>query len=114
VFACAADGDPVAASLVDRQADEIVTFAVTALRRLDLMGADVPVVLGGGVIAGGDTRLMSGIRAGLDARAPRARIVHVEEPPVVGAALLALSAAGADATALARAEQAVLASPVPA
>ncbi|KHK95758.1 N-acetylglucosamine kinase [Microbacterium mangrovi] len=111
VFACAAQGDEVAASLVDRQSGEIVTFAVTALRRLDLLDAEVPVVLGGGVIAGGDERLMSGIRAGLDARAPRARIVHVEEPPVVGAALLALAAAGADAAALARAEQAVLAVP---
>lgn len=107
VFACAAAGDPIAGSLVDRQAEEIATFATTALRRLGLLDAPVPVVLGGGVIAGGDERLMSGIRSGLDARAPRARIVHVEEPPVVGAALLALAAAGADAAALRRAQRAV-------
>jgi N-acetylglucosamine kinase-like BadF-type ATPase len=107
VFACARAGDQVAASLVDRQADEIVTFATTALRRLSLLDADVPVVLGGGVIAAGDERLMSGIRSGLDARAPHARIVHVEAPPVVGAALLALTAAGADAASLRRAERAV-------
>ncbi len=102
LFACAEAGDEVACALVDRQSAEIVAFAVATLRRLDLLKASVPVVLGGGVVAAGNARLMDGIRDALASEAPRARIVHVEAAPVIGAALLALSGAGADADALAR------------
>lgn len=102
VLQASADGDAAARSLVDRQATEIVTLAVTTLRRLDLLDVSVPVVLGGGVIASGDVRLMSGVLAGLAERAPLARVEHVRQPPVVGAAMLALGGAGADAAASAR------------
>ena len=50
VFAAATDGDAVAAAIVSRLADEIVDFAMAALRELDLLAALVPVVLGGGVL----------------------------------------------------------------
>lgn len=93
-------GDTVAAALVDRQADEIVTLAVTALERLGLSGTMVPVVLGGGVITSGDRRLDHGIHAGLRARAPHARPTVPAAPAVAGAALLAAAAEGADGTAL--------------
>lgn len=99
VFAAARDGDAVAASLVDRQAEEIVAFAATTLRRLDLLGRPVPVVLGGGIVGSGDARLMGGIERGLAERAPLARIELVTAAPILGAALLALEAAGADAAA---------------
>ncbi|MBN9189082.1 MAG: N-acetylglucosamine kinase [Microbacterium sp.] len=102
VFAAASEGDAVAAGLVDRQAEEIVALAAAALRRLDLLGARVPVVLGGGVVAGGDERLMRGIRQGLAEHAPHARPVVVDAPPVVGAALLAAAALGAAPDALGR------------
>jgi N-acetylglucosamine kinase-like BadF-type ATPase len=95
-----ADSDAVAGALVDRQADEVVTMAVTCLRRLHLLEAAVPVVLGGGVLRSGNRRLMDGIAAGLAAAAPLARIVHVSAPPILGAALLTLEAAGAPASAL--------------
>lgn len=104
VFEAAAAGDAVAGAIVDRQAEEIVILASTTLRRLELLDADVPVVLGGGVIASGDERLMGGIRQGLAEHAPRARIREVRTAPVVGAALLAATAIGADAEALARLE----------
>lgn len=102
-----ADGDAVAAGLVARQADEVVTMAVTCLRRLDLLDAPVPVVLGGGVLRSGNRRLMGGIEAGLAAGAPLARIVPVTAPPILGAALLTLEAAGAPASALAAATAAL-------
>lgn len=105
VFAAAREGDTVAGAVVDRQAAEVVAFARACLLRLDLLDADVPVVLGGGVIRGGDERLMRGITEGLAADAPRAQIVHVSAPPIVGAALLALESAGASPDALARARR---------
>jgi N-acetylglucosamine kinase-like BadF-type ATPase len=99
--------DEVAGALVDRQAEEVVTLAVTCLRRLDLLEADVPVVLGGGVLRSCDPRLMAGITTGLAQGAPHARIVPVAAPPILGAALLTLEAAGAPASACAAAEKAL-------
>ncbi|HEY3338101.1 MAG TPA: BadF/BadG/BcrA/BcrD ATPase family protein [Propionicimonas sp.] len=93
VFELAAT-DVVAAALVDRQAAEVVAFVTACLKRLELLQAAVPVVLGGGILQAGDQRLMSGIAAGLDAAAPHARIVHVTDPPILGAARLVLEHAG--------------------
>ncbi len=103
VFSAAREGDDVARSLVDRQADEIVVLAANTLRRLELLDHPTPLVLGGGVIGARDDRLMAGIERGLRERAPLARIELVTAAPILGAGLLALERAGASAAALARA-----------
>lgn len=99
--ACTA-GDQVATQLVDTQADEIVRMAVSATRRLDLLDTSIPVVLGGGLIDSGHTRLLEGIRSGLRAEAPLTRPQIVRDRPILGAALLALEASGGNAEALNR------------
>jgi N-acetylglucosamine kinase-like BadF-type ATPase len=109
LFAEAEAGDPVAGAVVDRQAEEIVIMADVLLRRLALQDAAVPVVLGGSVLAAQDPRLVAGVVGGLAERAPAARAVWVAEPPVVGAALLALEAAGAAPDALVTAAHEVVA-----
>jgi hypothetical protein len=73
----------------------------------------VPVVLGGGLIRSGDARLLDGVRRGLAERAPGTRMTVVDDPPIVGAALLALEATGADPKAVARARAALSASGSP-
>jgi N-acetylglucosamine kinase-like BadF-type ATPase len=88
-------GDPIALSLLMRQADEVVTTATTTLRRLRLLGEAVPVVLGGGVMAARHVALLEPITLGLRAAAPRSQIVVATVAPVVGAALLALDATDA-------------------
>ncbi|SEA96717.1 N-acetylglucosamine kinase [Leifsonia sp. 21MFCrub1.1] len=105
VFAVARGGDAVAAALIDEQAEEIATLAVTTLRRLDLLDRPVPVVLGGGVIGGRDERLLGTIERLLAERAPAARMELVTAAPILGAALLALESAGADRSALAAARR---------
>ncbi|MEV6164149.1 BadF/BadG/BcrA/BcrD ATPase family protein [Streptomyces sp. NPDC052052] len=95
LFATAAAGDPVAGALVDRLAEEIVTMACVALGRLDLLDADVPVVLGGGVLAARHPQLDDRITQLLAERAPKAVVRVVTEPPVLGAALLGLDRTGA-------------------
>jgi N-acetylglucosamine kinase-like BadF-type ATPase len=100
VFACARDGDPIAVALVDRQSEEIATMAITTLRRLDLLDRPVPVVLGGGVIGGRDERLLGGVERLLAEHAPLARTELVTAAPILGAALLALEAAGAEPDAI--------------
>ena len=73
------------------------------LTRLDLTGRAVPVVLGGGILQAGHARLLARISRGVAALAPEARPVVLTEPPIAGAALLALAGAGGSPEALARA-----------
>ncbi|HEY3144454.1 MAG TPA: BadF/BadG/BcrA/BcrD ATPase family protein [Acidimicrobiales bacterium] len=103
VFGAAADGDAVAGSIVERQADEIVTMAGTALRRLGLADVDgVEVVLGGGVFLNDHAAFFDRISQGILGIAPGARMVVVTDPPVVGAALLGLDILGASRRAATR------------
>lgn len=102
VVAAARDGDAVAASILERMADEVVALAVAAARRLRVARSDVDVVLAGGFFRGGEDGFLTGVRAGIEARLSRARLIPLTAPPVLGAALLGLDALGADGTAAAR------------
>jgi N-acetylglucosamine kinase-like BadF-type ATPase len=95
LFAVAAAGDEVASDVVRRQAEEVVALAVAAMRRLGVLGAAIPVVLGGGVRTAGHPQLMDEIRRRLADAAPLAEPRVVRTPPVVGAALLGLDRIGA-------------------
>ncbi|MEP6480300.1 MAG: BadF/BadG/BcrA/BcrD ATPase family protein [Rhodoglobus sp.] len=103
IFEAANAGDAVAASIVDRLAEEIALMAASCIDRLELDRAEIPVVLGGGVLRGRDARLLAGVESLLAVRAPLARITLVTALPIVGAALLALESAGATAEAVERA-----------
>lgn len=95
VLAAAGHGDSEAATIVDRQADEIVRFAAAALRRLDLIGEATEVVLGGSVVTSSPPRLIDRVRECLAAIAPRADVVLCRSRPLVGAAVAALDTASA-------------------
>jgi N-acetylglucosamine kinase-like BadF-type ATPase len=97
VVAAAEDGDDVARMLVERLAEEVVLMAARALADLDVDEADV--VLGGGMLRGGEGLLFDEVVERLARRVPRARPVAASQPPVLGAALVALEAAGAPAVA---------------
>ncbi|MEU7277178.1 BadF/BadG/BcrA/BcrD ATPase family protein [Streptomyces sp. NPDC045431] len=102
LFATSAAGDPVARALVERLAEEVVAMASVALARLGLLDEEVPVVLGGGVLAARHPRLNPRIAELLAAKAPRAVVGVVTAPPVLGAGLLGLDHVGAPARARAR------------
>ena len=95
LFAVAADGDPVARSLVDRQAAEICVMATAAMRQLGMAPAGVPVVLGGGVLESRDPLLLSEVDRQLAQAAPGATARLLDVPPIAGAALLGLDYVGA-------------------
>ena len=95
VFDAADGGDVIAASILDRQAEEIVVLAEAAIARLNLGHLPVPVVLGGGVLAAGNLSFLAAIEEKLSRRCPLARALLVRDRPIVGAALLALEATGA-------------------
>ena len=95
LFAVAGRGDPVARSLVERQATEICLMAAAAMRRLGLAPTGVPVVLGGGVLESHDPLLLAAVDRQLAAAAPGATARLLDVPPVAGAALLGLDYVGA-------------------
>jgi N-acetylglucosamine kinase-like BadF-type ATPase len=90
VFAAAMDGDAAARAIIDRLADEVVAMARAMIRRLHLTRRDPEIVLGGGVFRTTDAVFRARIEAGVQAVAPRARLVRTQAPPVAGAALLGL------------------------
>jgi N-acetylglucosamine kinase-like BadF-type ATPase len=109
LFATAEAGDAVALSVIERQAEEIATMAVTAINRLDLAEIretahprGIPVVLGGGVLEARSPLLTGAITRRLAERAPAAVVRIVDAPPVTGAALLGLDHLAAGPTAQAR------------
>ncbi|MFR9674820.1 N-acetylglucosamine kinase [Streptomyces sp. TR06-5] len=102
LFATAEEGDPVARSVVRRQADEVVALAVVALEALGLTQRATPVVLGGGVLAARRRVLEERLHEQLAERAPSAVPVMCEDPPVLGAALLGLDRTHAPAAACSR------------
>jgi N-acetylglucosamine kinase-like BadF-type ATPase len=95
VFEAATGGDPIARSIIDRQADEVVALAGTAIKRLRMTRLDVDVVLGGGIFRNHDRAFFSKIDEGLHEVAPTARTHVLTAPPVLGAALMGLDHLGA-------------------
>jgi N-acetylglucosamine kinase-like BadF-type ATPase len=90
LFAAASAGDEVALSVVRRQADEVIAFAMAALTRLDLLGTDTEIVLGGGVLAAREPVLLDPILAALASSAPHTRVTIPRITPIVGSVLLGL------------------------
>jgi N-acetylglucosamine kinase-like BadF-type ATPase len=100
VLAAAGAGDLAAIEILERQADEVVLFAVAAIRRLRLARLAVPVVLGGSIHAALPAQYVNRIRAGVEQVAPAAQCAVCADRPIVGAALAALDVVGADRTAI--------------
>jgi N-acetylglucosamine kinase-like BadF-type ATPase len=90
IFATAAEGDAVARSIIDRLADELAGMAAALIRRLRLAHLDPEVVLAGGVFKTDDQRFFERLEARILAVAPRAQLVRLGAPPVLGAALIGL------------------------
>jgi N-acetylglucosamine kinase-like BadF-type ATPase len=107
VFQAARRGDAVARSIADRQADEVVSMATTAIKRLRMTALDVDVVLGGGIFRNDDVEFFGRIDRGLREVAPRATVHRLAAPPVVGAALIGLDEMGASRAAAAAARTAL-------
>jgi N-acetylglucosamine kinase-like BadF-type ATPase len=100
VMSAAVAGDQTAIDILDRQADEVVSWVVGAIRRLRIARLDVPVVLGGSILAALPARFIDRIEDGVQRVAPMARCSVCRDRPVVGAALAALDLAGADHAAI--------------
>ena len=100
VVAAAEAGDAAAIDILNRQADEVVSWIGGAIRRLRVARLDVPVVLGGSILAALPHRFVDRIQSGVQAVASGALCAVCRDRPFVGAALAALDLAGADRAAI--------------
>lgn len=96
VFSAAASGDAVAASIIDRGAEELADLASSAARRLNF-GARIPVIVNGGLVKAGDAFLKP-LASALSRYLPNGSLVSPELPAVFGAALLGLKLADIEPT----------------
>jgi N-acetylglucosamine kinase-like BadF-type ATPase len=95
LLTAAAAGDAPARQAADMLADEVVAFVVAAATRLGVTEEEVEVVLGGGIFDTDDSGFHVRVADGVLATVPRARLRHLNAPPVLGAALLGLDFLGA-------------------
>jgi len=94
LFRVAAAGDGPATAVVGRLAEEVFLLARVALDRLRLRDQQAAVVLGGSVLAARQPLLLDTVSRRLAAYAPSANLLVVDDPPVVGAALLGMDMLG--------------------
>jgi N-acetylglucosamine kinase-like BadF-type ATPase len=111
VFAAAAD-DAVAAAIVDHLAAEVVALARVAITRLGLEREPVEVILGGGLLRHPTASLLDAIERGLAEVGAWVTVHATSVPPILGAALLALDALGAEPEAYDRVRAALEVVPV--
>jgi N-acetylglucosamine kinase-like BadF-type ATPase len=98
VVLAADQGDRVAVEIMARVGRSLGLAAAAVARRLGLEMLEFEVVLSGGLFMGGNHHLRDALWAELAGTAPRARLVKLEVPPVVGAAVMALERLGAEVT----------------
>ena len=91
VFDAADNGDDVSCTIVDRVGDEVAAMAVAMLRRLRLTEGDTEVVLGGGLLQAGNSRLDARIQRLVHDAVSAAVLRVLDVPPVLGCARAALA-----------------------
>ncbi|MFI6503659.1 N-acetylglucosamine kinase [Nonomuraea typhae] len=102
LFTAARSGDAVAAALARRLAGEVAVMAEVCLRRLELLETPAEVVLGGGMLTARDPLMTALLDGEFAVRAPRAKVIVADVPPIAGAALSGLDMLGATEEAKAR------------
>ncbi|HSB01056.1 MAG TPA: hypothetical protein VLE49_10430, partial [Anaerolineales bacterium] len=93
VFRVAAEGDQVARDLICWAGTELGELVNAIVRQLEFESLAFDVVMTGSMFEGG-AMLIEPMRATIHKLAPKARLVRLSVPPVIGAAMLGMEAAG--------------------
>jgi N-acetylglucosamine kinase-like BadF-type ATPase len=93
VFQVAQDGDPLALDVIRWAGRELGELACCVIRQMGFEELEFDLVLMGGMFDGGPL-LVEPLRQLVLDLAPRARLQRLSAPPVVGAVLLGMEAAG--------------------
>ena len=95
IFEAAHAGDPAACEIVHWAGKELGWLAVAVARQIGMEQDEVEVVQSGSVFEGGEM-LAEPMRKVIFQHVPKARIVRLDGPPVVGPVLLGMQMAGVD------------------
>ncbi len=93
IFAVAAAGDPAAQALIRWAGCELGELVNAVTRQLEFQRLAFNVVMLGSMFDGGEM-LVAPMRETIHAFAPGARLLRLTDPPVIGAVLLGMEAAG--------------------
>jgi N-acetylglucosamine kinase-like BadF-type ATPase len=93
IFQVAAQGDPVAFSIIQWAGRELGQTALAVIRQLGIEKMDFEVVLVGSLYEMGEM-IIGPMRQVINSEAPKAHLVRLSSPPVVGGVLLAMEQLG--------------------
>ncbi len=97
VFRVAEQGDKVARDLIHWAGCELGEMANAVIRQLEFENLSFDVVMTGSMFAGGEM-LIAPMRETIQKLAPKARLVRLNAPPVLGAVMLGMEAGEFDVT----------------
>ena len=92
VFRVAEEGDPIARNLISWAGNELGEMANAVIRQLEFENLAFDVVMTGSMFDGG-SMLIEPMRETIHKVAPKARLVRLAVPPVIGAVMLGMEAA---------------------
>lgn len=95
IFEAAEAGDAAAREVLHWAGEELGWLAVSVIRQIGMENEDVEVVQSGSVFEGG-CLLTDPMREVIFQQVPKARLIRLEGPPVVGPVLLGMKMAGLD------------------
>ncbi len=95
IFRVASQGDPVAISIIQWAGSELGATALAVIHQLNLEALEFDVILVGSLYQMGEM-LIAPMRQVITSEAPRARLITLSAPPVVGGVLLAMQQVGLD------------------
>lgn len=95
VIEAARDGDAAASEVVSWAGEELGWLAVAVARQIDMQDEEVEVIQSGSVFEAGEL-IMKPMRDLVLKHCPKARLIRLEGPPVVGAVILGMEQVGFD------------------
>jgi N-acetylglucosamine kinase-like BadF-type ATPase len=93
IYQIATQGDPIAFSIIQWAGSELGHTAVAVIRQLGIEHQEFEVVLVGSLYEMGEM-IIEPMRLVINTEAPKARLVRLSSPPVVGGVLLAMEQVG--------------------
>jgi N-acetylglucosamine kinase-like BadF-type ATPase len=94
VFETAAEGDAVAQEIIRWTGYELGSLAVGVIHQLSFEDLNFEVVLAGSLFNSNNHMLLEAMKAPINAVAPKARMVRLNAPPVIGGVLLGMEETG--------------------
>ena len=95
VVEAAREGDMAAYEVLDWAGEELGWLAVSVARQIDMQGEEVEIIQSGSVFDAGEL-VMKPMRELVLRHCPRAKLIRLEGPPVVGAVILGMEQTGFD------------------